>query len=97
MGKKIKEIQNNHDSAGQVNGSGENSDGLAIRDIMNANVCTVSTGESALAAAKKMTQEQVSCMAVVENDQFRGIITHDDFVNKIIAQDKNRIFIVVEI
>jgi signal transduction histidine kinase/DNA-binding response OmpR family regulator len=89
MSKKITETQNNFDSESQVNDPQIYSDDLTLRDIINVNVAAVSPGESALAAAKKMTQEQLSCLAVVENDQIRGILIHDDFVNKITAQNKS--------
>jgi signal transduction histidine kinase/CheY-like chemotaxis protein/HPt (histidine-containing phosphotransfer) domain-containing protein len=89
MGKKVKETQNNLGPAGRLDEPEINSDALTLRDIMNVNVPTVSPGESALEAAKKMAEEHISCLAVVENDRIRGIVTTNDFVNKIIAQNKS--------
>jgi signal transduction histidine kinase/DNA-binding response OmpR family regulator len=99
MGKKVTETQNNFDSGNQVNDPQVYSDSVTLRDIMNVNVVNVvavSPGESALAAAKKMADEKISCLVVTENDQIRGIVTNDDFVNKIISQNKSPDAVTVE-
>ncbi len=88
MGKKVKDTQNNLESGSRFNNTEKNSVTVTLRDIMNENVVSVSPAESVVAAAKKMAQEQITCMVVVENDQIRGIVTHDDFVNKIISENK---------
>ncbi len=89
MGKKVTENQNNLDCGSQLSRPEKNADAVTLRDIMNVNVVSVCPSESVVAAAKKLVEAQISCLAVIENDQIRGIVSPDDFVNKIISQNKN--------
>jgi len=88
MGKKVKDIQDNYDAGSQADQGSENPAPTTLRDIMNDRVVTVAPGESVVEAAKKMAKEQITCMVVVENDQIRGIVTHDDLIQKVITKNK---------
>ncbi len=54
-------------------------------DIMKDQVVTVDSSATAMDAAKKMTQENIGCVVVMEGDGPVGILTERDFVRKIVA------------
>jgi signal transduction histidine kinase/DNA-binding NarL/FixJ family response regulator/HPt (histidine-containing phosphotransfer) domain-containing protein len=89
MGKKVENAQNNCGSGSMIDGVEANPAAVALRDIMNENVVTVAPSETVVEAARKMAKDKITCMVVVENDRIRGIVTHDDFVRKIITENKS--------
>jgi CBS domain-containing protein len=57
-----------------------------IRDIMTKDIVTIEDGQSALEAARIMSQKGISSLIVVKDGAPKGIITERDFVKKICAK-----------
>ena len=58
---------------------------LEVADFMNKDVVTISPSETAIAAAEKMAQNNISCVVVVDNDNIVGILTETDFLRRVVA------------
>jgi CBS domain-containing protein len=52
-------------------------------DIMKEQVVVIDSSATAMDAAKKMTQDNIGCVVVMERDSPVGILTERDFVRKI--------------
>jgi CBS domain-containing protein len=50
-------------------------DDLCVKDVMNPHVITVKSTESLKAGARLMSENGISCLPVVDNDVFKGLIT----------------------
>lgn len=59
-----------------------------VRDIMQKNVVTVDVNKSALEAAAILKEKDISFLVIVQDDKPIGIVTERDFVQKLVAQDK---------
>jgi CBS domain-containing protein len=59
----------------------------SVRDIMIKDLLTISEDESALKAAQVMTENGVSCLIVLADDQPIGIVTERDFIKKICLKE----------
>ena len=57
-----------------------------VRDIMTKDIVTVDEDETALEAARIMSQKGISSLIVVKDDVPKGIVTECDFVKKICAK-----------
>jgi CBS domain-containing protein len=57
-----------------------------VRDIMTKNIVTIGEGETAVEAARIMSQKGISSLIVVKDDVPKGIVTERDFVKKICAK-----------
>jgi len=57
-----------------------------VRDIMTKDIVTIDEGETALEAARIMSQRGISSLIVVKDGVPKGIITERDFVNKVCAK-----------
>ena len=57
-----------------------------VRDIMTKDIVTVEDGQTALEAARIMSQKGISSLIVVKDGAPKGIITERDFVKKICAK-----------
>lgn len=57
-----------------------------VRDIMTKNIVTIDEGETALEAARIMSQKGISSLIVVKDEVPKGIITERDFIKKICAK-----------
>ena len=68
MGKKVADTQNNvaHPNQTTLGQDDLTSDTIPaiLRDVMNKNVVTIAPSESAVAAAKKMAKNRITCMVV---------------------------------
>jgi len=62
--------------------------GIKVKEIMRRNVVTVEPGETVLETAKKMREEDVGSVIVIENNKPVGIVTREDIVTKVTAEDK---------
>jgi CBS domain-containing protein len=60
--------------------------GEVVRDIMTKDIVTIDEGETALEAAKIMSQRGISSLIVVKDGVPKGIITERDFVKKVCAK-----------
>ena len=59
----------------------------SVRDIMIKDLLTISENETALKAAQVMTENGVSCLIVLADDQPIGIVTERDFIKKICLKE----------
>src|ERR671927_1626797 len=57
-----------------------------VRDIMTKDIVTIEDSQTALEAAKIMSQKGISSLIVVKEGAPKGIITERDFVKKICAK-----------
>jgi CBS domain-containing protein len=57
-----------------------------VRDIMTKDIVTIDEGETALEAARIMSQKGISSLIVVKEEVPKGIITERDFIKKICAK-----------
>lgn len=57
-----------------------------VRDIMTKDIVTIDEGETALEAARIMSQKGISSLIVVKDEVPKGIITERDFIKKICAK-----------
>ena len=57
-----------------------------VRNIMTKEIVTIDEGETALEAARIMSQKGISSLIVVKDAIPKGIITERDFVKKICAK-----------
>ncbi|HEX3014478.1 MAG TPA: CBS domain-containing protein [Methanobacterium sp.] len=60
---------------------------VTVNDAMTSNVVTVSSENSAADAAYLMSQNEVGCLIVKNNDEPEGIVTESDIINKVVAHD----------
>ncbi len=57
-----------------------------VRDIMTKDIVTIEDGQTALEAARIMSQKGISSLIVVKDGTPKGIITERDFIKKICAK-----------
>jgi CBS domain-containing protein len=57
-----------------------------VRDIMTKDIVTIDEGETALEAARIMSQRGISSLIVMKDGVPKGIITERDFVKKVCAK-----------
>ena len=62
---------------------------LKVRDVMNKDVITITSGETVVSAAKVMSDNNVSCIVVVDNGSVVGILTEKDLLKRIAGKDKD--------
>jgi CBS domain-containing protein len=75
----------NHDIDANQDGSTEMStarqQGLCVKDVMHAHVISITSQESLKTGAELMSENHISCLAVVDNAVFKGLITQKIIVN----------------
>ncbi|MFC7441305.1 CBS domain-containing protein [Laceyella putida] len=59
-----------------------------LRDIMSKNVTSVRPQENVFSVARKMREQNIGMVPVMENGQLKGIVTDRDLVTRGIAQKK---------
>jgi PAS domain S-box-containing protein len=62
---------------------------LQVGDVMSTDVVTISLTEPAVAAARLMEENDISCVVAVDNESPAGIITETDFLKRVIAGEKD--------
>jgi predicted transcriptional regulator len=60
---------------------------LTIRDIMSTEVITAASSDTICSVAIKMSQNNVSCVVVLDDDRLTGIITEKDVLQAVASQD----------
>lgn len=60
---------------------------LAVRDIMSTQIITASPEDSVLAAAKRMSENNISCVVVTDDEMVIGILTDKDILKGIAGHD----------
>jgi len=64
--------------------------GLKVRDIMSSPVVTASPDTNVFEIAKKMTEENIGSIVIVnEAGEVIGIITEDDLIKRVLAKGKD--------
>jgi len=64
-----------------------NSRDLTVRDIMSKEIITAASDDTLYAAAKRMSDNRVSCIVVVDDKKVVGILTDKDMLRGVAAQD----------
>ena len=59
-----------------------------VEDVMRKNVVTVSSNESIVLAAGKMSEHNISSIVVMDSDTIVGIVTERDLLRKVTIQEK---------
>ena len=59
---------------------------MEVRDIMSTDVTTISSHNTVLSAAKVMSENKISCLVVVDDNNVTGILTETDMLTPIAAQ-----------
>jgi CBS domain-containing protein len=62
---------------------------LTIRDVMVKNVISINEKQSARNAAKMMSANEIGCLVVLNEDMVVGMITEQDLIRRIIAENKD--------
>jgi PAS domain S-box-containing protein len=62
---------------------------LEARDVMSGEVTTIPMDESVVSAAKLMSENNISCVVVVNNETIAGILTETDLLRKVSGQNKD--------
>lgn len=60
----------------------------AVREYVSRDVVTADAGTSAVAGSKIMREKGVGYVIVLENTQLAGIVTEHDFVERLVAEEK---------
>ncbi|MCB1055027.1 MAG: CBS domain-containing protein [Acidobacteria bacterium] len=63
-----------------THGGERRAESIAVRDLMQKEVITISPQASTLEALELMKQHRIGCLPVVENERLVGIITERDFL-----------------
>jgi len=62
---------------------------LIVKDIMNKGIQRIDASATVKEAAKKMRDEEVGCLLVVEDSKLYGIITEDDIITKVVVEGRS--------
>ena len=62
---------------------------LQVGDIMTEDIASVSSETSIVAAAKIMSEKNISCLVVSDNGNLSGIITETDLLKKAVAKESD--------
>lgn len=60
-----------------------------VREVMTANPVTISPDTTVAEAAKRMRDEGIGDVLVLEGDELRGILTDRDIVTRVVAGDQD--------
>jgi CBS domain-containing protein len=63
--------------------------GRSVRDVMTSNPQGVEPSTPVVEAAKRMKQEDVGSLPIVEGDRLQGIVTDRDIVVRVVADGKD--------
>jgi signal transduction histidine kinase/CBS domain-containing protein/DNA-binding NarL/FixJ family response regulator len=62
---------------------------LEVKDVMSRDVITISPDEAVVLATKVMSENNISCIIVVDNASVVGILTETDVLKRAVAQEKD--------
>jgi PAS domain S-box-containing protein len=62
---------------------------LEVGEVMTEDVAVAPPDQPVVSAAQQMSQMNISCVVVVENDQVVGIVTETDLLKRAVASGKN--------
>ena len=61
---------------------------LKVGDMMNKDVITISSDETLTSTAKKMSENNISCIIVADDANLAGILTETDFLKRVVAAEE---------
>jgi CBS domain-containing protein len=61
---------------------------LEVGDMMSKDVFTISPDETVVLATKVMSENDISCIIVVDNDSVVGVLTETDVLKRAVAEEK---------
>lgn len=70
---------------GKRSGGGRGAGRTTARDIMTSKVVTVSTTDSLMTAARRMVDDNIGSVPVVDGDRVTGMLTDRDIVTRVLA------------
>ncbi len=62
---------------------------LEVGEVMTEDVAVAPPDQPVVSAAQQMSQMNISCVVVIENDQVVGIVTETDLLKRAVASGKN--------
>jgi len=62
---------------------------LEVADVMSGDVISISPDEAVASAAKVMSENNISCIVVLDGDDLAGILTERDFLEKVGGGEKD--------
>jgi len=62
---------------------------VEVGDVMSKEVITISPDVTATSAAKMMSDNNISCIIVTDNENVAGILTEKDFLKRAVAEGKD--------
>lgn len=60
-----------------------------VADVMSKDVATISPNETAVAAAKIMSERNISCLIVMEQERVTGVLTETDMLKRALVEGKD--------
>ena len=62
---------------------------LKVGDVMSKDVVTICSNESVVSAAKLISENNISCIVVVDRSSVVGILTETDFLKRVVGKEKD--------
>ena len=62
---------------------------LKVGDVMSKDVVTICPDESVVSAAKIISENNISCIVVVDKVRAAGILTETDFLKRVVGKEKD--------
>lgn len=62
---------------------------LQVADVMSRDVITISSDATVLSAVKVMSENNISCIVVVDKERVAGILTEADFLRRVTPEKKD--------
>ena len=59
---------------------------LKVRDLMTENLAFVAPEDTVMEAAKLMSEKRISCVTVKGGDEFSGILTDRDIIDRVVSK-----------
>ena len=90
-GARLAGIVSERDYARKIVLHGKSSADTSVRDIMTADVITVSPDDNAQTCMQTVTRNRIRHLPVVENDQVQGVISIGDLLAAVIEQQQHEL------
>lgn len=62
---------------------------LKVRDVMKTDVVTVDINVNVKTAVKRMNNQEIGCLVVLEKGQFAGILTERDVLRRVVVTTRD--------
>lgn len=60
-----------------------------VADVMSKDVVSISPNRTVASAAKLMSEDNISCVIVIDNGVLTGILTETDFLRRVVAEQRD--------